>query len=196
MRNSKTVILFLLLILVFTAAGCKANTEPSVTPETLPSAPAASPSDSAPDVEPTIEPAAVISVDYATDELLADFDAYDVVAEPEAGAQKIIFTTSAAVKNFRFITIGYEEVNEELCFFEEKELYSQPELTPERPMVVTWMEQGTIPHRAIAYVDESGTEKYFYIAMSGEDGSVFISEFAPLNKNRLLSSSLAGKMLK
>lgn len=183
MRNSKTVILFLLLILVITAVGCKANTEPSVTPETLPSAPVVSPSDPAPDAEPTIEAesAAVISVEYVTDELLGRYESTDEFIEFEdEGYQKILFTTSAAVKNFRFITIGYEEVNEELCFFEEKELYSQPELTPEKPLAVTWMEQGTIPHRAIAYVDESGTEKYFYIAMSGEDGSVFISEFAPL----------------
>ena len=119
-----------------------------------------------------------VSVDYATDELLSKYDFLDKFVEFEdEGYQKIIFTTNIKVKDFRFIEVGYEEKDMNVTFFENKVLYSMEELSPEKPFVVTWMEWGSIPHRGISYVDETNNTRYFYIAMSGKDGSLLLVEF-------------------
>ena len=120
----------------------------------------------------------LVNVDYATDELLSEYDSFDEFTEFEdEGYQKIIFITNIVVKDFRFIEVGYKEENTNIVFFENKVSYSLDELSPEKPLVVTWMEQGSIPHRGISFIDENNTTRYFYVAMSGEDGSLFLVEF-------------------
>jgi hypothetical protein len=39
------------------------------------------------------------------------------------------------------------------------------------------MEWGSIPHRGISFKDGTDTTRYFYIAASGEDGSLLLVEF-------------------
>ena len=117
----------------------------------------------------------IVSVDYATEELINKYGAVEEFEEE--GFQKVIFTTNLAVKNFRFIEISYKEEDGTIKFFENKVLYSLDEFLPEKPFVVIWMEQGAIPHRGIAFDDESGTTRHYYLSMSGEDGSVLLVEF-------------------
>lgn len=117
----------------------------------------------------------IVSVDYATDELINEYDAVEEFEEP--GYQKIIFTTNLAVKNFRFFEISYQEEDGNINFFENKVLFSLDEFLPEKPFVVTWMEQGAISHRGVAFDDENGTTRHFYLSMSGEDESVLLVEF-------------------
>ena len=117
----------------------------------------------------------IVSVDYATDDLINKYDAVEEFEEN--GYQKIIFTTNLVVKNFRFIEISNQEVDGTIKFYENKVLYSFDEFLPEKPFVVTWMEQGAIPHRGIAFDDENGTTRHFYLSMSGKDGSVLLIEF-------------------
>jgi hypothetical protein len=120
----------------------------------------------------------IVSVDYATDKLLKEYDSFTEFTEFEGeGFQEIIFTTNVAASNFKFIEVGYKEEDSDIILFGSKVLYSLGELSPEKPFKVTWMEQGTIPHRGISYTDETGATKYFYITMSGEDGSLFLVEF-------------------
>ena len=121
---------------------------------------------------------AIVSVDLATDELLSIYDSYfEFIEFEDENYQKIIFTTNIAIKNFRFIEIGFKDEDTDFTFFENKELYSIEELSPTKPFVVTWLEQGTIPHRGISFMDETGTIRYFYISMSGMDGSLLLVEF-------------------
>ena len=117
----------------------------------------------------------IVSVDCATNELINKYDAVEEF--DEAGDQKIILTTNLAVKNFRFIEIGYQEEDGSIKFFENKALFSLDEFLPNKPFVVTWMEQGAIPHRGVAFDDENGATRHFYLSMSGEDGSVLLVEF-------------------
>lgn len=120
----------------------------------------------------------IVSVDYATDELLKEYDSFAEFTEFEGeGSQKIIFTTNVAASNFKFIEVGYKEEDGDIIFFGSGVLYSLGELSPEKPFTATWTEQGSIPHRGISYTDETGTTKYFYITMSGEDGSLLLVEF-------------------
>ncbi|NLP47522.1 MAG: hypothetical protein GX345_01095 [Clostridiales bacterium] len=121
---------------------------------------------------------ALISVAYMTDELLEKYDSFHEFTEgQDENSQKIIFTTNLAVKDFSFIEVAYEDKGTDFTFFENRVLYSMEELSPTKPLAVTWMEQGTIPHRGISYIDENGKTRYFYITMSGEDGSLLLLEF-------------------
>ena len=64
-----------------------------------------------------------------------------------------------------------------VTLYEQSELYSLDKLTPDRPFIAVWMPQGIVPHRGISFVDKNGTARYFAIAESGYDGSLFLIEF-------------------
>ncbi len=121
-----------------------------------------------------------ISALYATDEVLSGYDSYEEFIEfDDTDYPKIVITTNVTLQNFAFIEVGYREEAESIVFYESNTLHSLSELSPEKPFVVTWMEQGVIPHRGVTYSDEYGTQKYYAISMSGEDGSLLLTEFAP-----------------
>ena len=118
----------------------------------------------------------VISVDFAPDEISGEY--HFAEESDEFGIlSRVMFTTNTAAKNFKFIVVGYREYGDEIKFFEEDVLYSLDELTPEKPLVVMWLEQGTIPQRGISFTDENNNTRYFYLSQSGNDGSLFLAEF-------------------
>ncbi len=119
----------------------------------------------------------LITADYATDEILSAYDSFSEFIESEEISQKIIFTTNVGVKSFSFIEVIYKEKDGEFAFFENGELFSTEDFSPEKPFLVSWMETGAIPNRGISFVDESGTTRYFYLASSGEDGSLILAVF-------------------
>lgn len=120
----------------------------------------------------------LVSVDYATDEVLSGYGSFTEFVEDEGEiAQKIVFTTNVEAKGFKYIEVGYRDDGVNIVFFENKVLFSPGELSPKKPFAATWMERGAIPHRGISFIDETDTARYFYIAMSGEDGSLLLVEF-------------------
>lgn len=134
-----------------------------------------SPADAANSVE------AIITVDYASDELLANTNSYDEVIIDLSEAQtRIVFTISNTVKDFKYLEILLTDCVDDKCFFDiVEELYSINELRPERPLVIDMEFIGSIPNRGISFVDETGIRRYFSINQSGKDGSVFLLEFEP-----------------
>lgn len=62
-------------------------------------------------------------------------------------------------------------------------LYSVDELLPKKPLVVGTVFQGAFPTRAISFVDENNTTRYYSLEMSGKDGSLFLLELVPLQTN-------------
>ncbi|HZJ90355.1 MAG: hypothetical protein GXY99_03745 [Clostridiaceae bacterium] len=129
--------------------------------------------------EPTVSivEKVMITADYASDEILSSYDSFSEFIESEDISQRIIFTTNVGVKSFSFIEVIYKEKDGEFAFFENGVLYSIEDFSPEKPFLVSWMETGAIPNRGISFVDESDTTRYFYLASSGEDGSLILAEF-------------------
>lgn len=165
MKQPKTL-LFLMLAFAMLFSGCTNSSTPD--------------SDMPESTDPIVSETEDVSlrVDYATDELLSKYDSFEEFVEfKDEDYQKIVFTTNITVKDFKFIEVAYKEEDSNISFFENKVLYSLDELSPEKPFIVTWMEQGAIPHRGISFVDETNTTRYFYIAMSGKDGSLLLVEF-------------------
>ena len=118
-----------------------------------------------------------ITADYATDEILNSYDSFFEFIEFDEISQRIIFTSNVRVKKLSFIEVDYEEKDGEFAFFEKEELYSIEDFSPDKPLLVSWMDIGAIPHRGISFVDENDRTRYFYLAASGEDGSLILGEF-------------------
>ena len=122
----------------------------------------------------------IISIDYATDEALSRYASYQEFIE-FADYPKIIITTNSMLSNFFFVELVFSENASGIAFNVNNLLYSADQVTPEKPFVVTWMEQGAIPNRGIICTDVYDVPKCFTISMSGEDGSLLLTEFEPSN---------------
>ena len=109
-----------------------------------------------------------IGIAYADGMSLAD--ALDEFMDyPSEYQVKVVFTTDIPVKDFRFLSLTWVDIDESgMLEFETEDLYTWEELSPQRPLVVGMTFVGSIPDRGIAYVDADGTTKYYSIGMSGQ----------------------------
>lgn len=126
---------------------------------------------------PPAKPWDTVTVDYAQ----GDYANYTIVEFDVTGEEpqvRVLFTASAAVTDFKVLSLTCEDIDENgNISFSVQERYSQPELTPESPLVVGMEFFGSIPNNGISYVDTDGVEKRFAVNMSGEDGSLYLWEF-------------------
>ncbi len=92
-------------------------------------------------------------------------------------AQRVIISTSAKIKDLRFIDISFSaDEGEKLKFKENEELYTLDSFKPAGPLVVWVSFPGILPTRAVSFVDENGQTRTYAIAMSGEEGSLLLVE--------------------
>lgn len=126
---------------------------------------------------------ATVTLDYASDELLAQKDEYDKYDDTDSEYRvNAVFTTNIAVNGFKYVSLKYDDsssANGDITFQVEKALYTQNKLTPEKALVITMLLDGAIPNRGISYIDGNGTARYFTISMSGQDDSLMLTEFTP-----------------
>ena len=109
-----------------------------------------------------------ISIRLATDALLSSYDEYLDLSEFLDGSYQIAFTSNVMVRNFSVLELGYEDGE----LYADRALIAQKQLLPDRPLVVTWPEQGPVPHKGISFVDEDGETRYFTLRIDyGEVGA-------------------------
>lgn len=114
--------------------------------------------------------------DYETIAALPDFDEF--VADSDEGQMTIAFTTDTACRDFSILALTLEDIDDEgRISFQNEVLFWLDTLMPERPLVVYLTFSGTIPNYGISYVDIDGELRYYYLGMSGEDGSIQLVEF-------------------
>ena len=92
---------------------------------------------------------------------------------------EIAFCSTRDLQNFKFLSIAWQNSNENGSFFSVEELYSLDALTPERPLLVQTSFPGDMPSTGISYTDADGATQYFAVGESGYDGSLYLSAFAP-----------------
>ncbi|MBE5793987.1 MAG: SH3 domain-containing protein [Clostridiales bacterium] len=100
----------------------------------------------------------------------------DAGSEDSAWVQ---FTTSIPVGNFRLFNLDYLDISEDGYFlFDAQQLpqFSLETLMPEETMIVDIPFLGTIPNTAVSYQDHYGVTHLFLLEMSGEDGSLILTE--------------------
>ena len=97
--------------------------------------------------------------------------------EVSESAVKVVFSAESTVSDFRLLSIAMQDIDENGIFtFSAEELYSQPELTPERPLEAGLVFLGDIPNNGISFTDADGNVKYCAVDMSGMDGSLVLWE--------------------
>jgi hypothetical protein len=134
-------------------------------------------SEPTPNIQPEIssKAAPIVLIGRATDEILNKFNSFYEYGD--SNGEKIIIWTDISLKNFEFISIGFEFVEEQFILFPEKTLSTVNELPPEKPFAVKMFASEGIPSTGISYLDENNVKKYFYISESGRDGSLSLVEF-------------------
>ena len=120
---------------------------------------------------------AVLSIDYASDALLADKDAYTEFLDGESDYMvKAVISASKNVTDLRIYSLRLTEETGELTFSTDEELYSQETLGPDKPLVLGLVFVGDLPEYAVFYTDAAGVERRYAILVSGEDGSLLLMD--------------------
>lgn len=92
---------------------------------------------------------------------------------------QVVFTAESTVTDFKLLSISMQDYDDAGNFaFAAEEVYSQPELTPERPLVAGMEFLGDIPNNGISFTDADGNVKYYAVDMSGRDSSLFLWEIS------------------
>lgn len=127
--------------------------------------------------EPPVRPETTVHVDYAQgDYVNGAVDEFNVPADYTG--VRVLFTADKTVTDFRILFLTCETIDDDgNLTFSVEEVYSQPELTPDRPLVAGLEFIGDMPNNGISYVDADGTSHSFAVDMSGMDGSLYLWEF-------------------
>ena len=107
------------------------------------------------------------------------FDEYAVFKVDESEySTTILFIAEGTVTDFSFLSLSIKDVDENgKATFDTESLYKLDTLTEEKPLEVTLTFYGDSPAYGISYKDAQGVTKNYTVTISGEDGSVILSEF-------------------
>lgn len=98
-------------------------------------------------------------------------------AEAEDGAAGIRIRTDAAVTEVRLAALTTEIDGDGTASYTLGEtLYAAASLTPEEELVAETAFMGMLPDRCLCYRDTDGTERFFSLAISGQDGSLLMTD--------------------
>ena len=146
-----------------------------------------------PSTEPEFTAEPVPVVEFTVEESAEDFavKAQYIWEVPELGGHdeyglndntltvEVVFTAESTVTDFKLLSISMQDYDDAGNFtFAAEEVYSQPELTPERPLVAGMEFLGDIPNNGISFTDADGNVKYYAVDMSGRDSSLFLLEIS------------------
>lgn len=122
------------------------------------------------------EKIATITVDYLKNYYGGD-NYIEFAADKSEYSTKVLFSVDAPVKEFTVVKLIPEEI-QDMGFvgFMTEELLTLPELTPEKPLAVSMVFEGSIPNMGITYLDVTGERRLFSVNMSGYDDSLYIVE--------------------
>lgn len=115
---------------------------------------------------------------YRAEDKLDAFTSYDEftadATQPQTG---VLFVTDVPIDNFQVLALTLESIDDSgVATFSTETLYTLERLAPKRPFVVNLTFYGPIPSYGISYLDRDGIERVYSIDMSGEDGSLYLTE--------------------
>lgn len=113
-----------------------------------------------------------ISVDFATEEQLKNYENANLLLLAEDGASLLVLPKEK-ITDFSISYIQYDATLEK--FQEVETLYSIEELSPEKPLIIK-MNMPDLPTIKASYTSSSGMQQSVVIAESGKDGSIFLIE--------------------
>ena len=118
-----------------------------------------------------------VSADYSANvNGYTDFIKY--IVDDSEYSTKILFTAEGEVTDFRLLSLFVNDVDDNgKMTFDTESLYELPTLEEDKPLEVTLTFYGDLPSYGISYKDAGGNTKNFTVTLSGEDGSVTLTEF-------------------
>lgn len=109
-------------------------------------------------------------------ELTEHFREY--AADTSEYAVKVIFRTDKKVTAFKLLKLTFESVDGSgKISYSQSEEYKLDVFTPSEPFIAAVAFPGDIPAYGISYIDADGTLRCFTLNISGEDGSLLLTEF-------------------
>ena len=102
-----------------------------------------------------------------------------VTADDGEPSVYLVFKVDRQVRNFQVLSLMMRDFDEQTGkpVFDAKLVDMFAYLTPEKPLIVKTVFYGDLPNNGVAYTDADGTEHRFAVEMSGEDGSLVLTEF-------------------
>ncbi|MBR3768213.1 MAG: hypothetical protein IKL10_08275 [Clostridia bacterium] len=98
-------------------------------------------------------------------------------ASAEEYAFYAVFRTDVKITDVKVLGLTFVDADESgVITFDKEVLHTVDEISPKFNLAVHITADGSIPAYGISYVDTDGTTKNFSINMSGEDGSLYLSE--------------------
>jgi len=114
-----------------------------------------------------------IHADYAGEDLP---DHLELFADDGEYAAKILLTTDTPLESFHFFRLIQEEMNENGPVFSTEELYELEKFEPDKPLLVNMTFGEIFPTYGFTFKNADGIFKTYGINLSGQDGSVILSE--------------------
>ena len=116
-------------------------------------------------------------IDYA-ENVLGNYTEYDqFIYDDTEPVTRAVLYTDGVVKDLKFLSLSNPGVDENgMMTFDKTELFSHKYITKDRPMLVTLTFYGDIPTYGVSVTDAVGATICFAITMSGEDGSLILTE--------------------
>lgn len=120
---------------------------------------------------------AKITVEYADEDKLDKDNTVSISLVNEGQLTSVLFTTDTEVKDFKILSLEFTNVDDNgNPKYKYETVYSQPALTPGSNLVAQILFAGDIPNNGFAYTDTDGSLKIFALGLSGEDGSIVVTE--------------------
>ena len=105
-------------------------------------------------------------------------DYTSVVSNSSEYAVRLAFVAEETVTDVQFLALQMEDMDASgRPVFSVETLYTQPELTPELPLVAELTFPGDLPAYGICYTDPAGVTRFFALSQSGFDGSLELIEY-------------------
>lgn len=111
-------------------------------------------------------------------EVEGDVSDYEEFIESEGEyVARIAYINRKDIKNLKVLDLEYQDANDRGPIFGITEVYNADEAMNTYPLIVQVTMAGTIPNSGISYEDADGVTRYFSVSISGEDGSLILTEF-------------------
>ena len=176
--KSKLFSIILIVILILSLF-CSCNkTEPSETETTT----VPSQAEQTEDIADETTTQKIIKESKVTADYSANVNGYTdfikYIVDDSEYSTKILFRAEGVVTDFRLLSLFVNDVDDNgRMTFDTESLYELPTLEENKPLEVTLTFYGDLPSYGISYKDASGATKNFTLTLSGEDGSVILSEY-------------------
>lgn len=124
---------------------------------------------------------AVVTAAFVEDVEVSD-EYHEFILVDSIYTTKVVFSTDKPVTDFKFFNLDADGFASDGTYLMGEVFYELQDFTPEKPVVIGMGFAGTMPSNAICFTNNDGTAEYYYLNLSGKDGSLIFEKFELGNK--------------